>query len=143
MTSKYDSELERTAAILEYHNLVDQTSMLRLSPRWESVRQLLATRGYSAAEIVLCSCDHAGGNDMRIIIALPDGKTVSCEMRYVPPSKDYTAITAWEILPAEPEDIACAAATNPVLVEALNRAIEAYRVFFAEFYKSTGAKAVD
>lgn len=143
MNHKYDFELERTAAVLEYHNLVDQTSTFRLSPRWESVRQLLATRGYKAAEVALCTCDHAGGNHMQITIALPDGKTVICEMRHFPPSEDYTEVTKWEILPLAREDIATAAATNPVLIEALNQAINAYRGFFTEFYGSLGARPLD
>ena len=138
MPSKYDSEHERTMAACDYDNLVHQTAELRYSPRWESVRQLLKSKGYSAADTILCTCDHAGGNDMAICIALPDGKIVSCKMRHFPPSKDYTSIIAWEVHPDDPEDLARAAATNPHLIEAFSRAITAYRDFFAEFYKIHG-----
>src|SRR5438094_651504 len=45
-------------------NFLDQTAALRFSPKWEDVRQLLVTRGFSAEQMILLSCDHAGGLDM-------------------------------------------------------------------------------
>jgi hypothetical protein len=137
--NRYDSEHERTLAASDFDNIVHQTADLRYRPIWESVRQLLAARGYSATETVLCSCDHAGGNDMAFTVALRDGKIVNCVVRSFPPSRDYTAVIEWNVLPDDPMDLARAAATNPVMIDSFNRAIAAYRDFFAEFYKITGA----
>jgi len=81
-------------------NLLNQTAALRFSPKWESVRQLLATRGVAAAQTILFSCDHAGGPDMSVWFALPDGSIIDAILRKDAASLRYTAIVQWR--PVEP-----------------------------------------
>src|ERR1044071_8905638 len=83
-------------------NLLNHTASLRFSPRWESVRELLATHGVAAAETILFSCDHAGGPDMSFWFALPDGSIIDAILRKDMALRRYTSIVQWRIV--EPSD---------------------------------------
>ena len=140
----YESaEHARNLLGLEYDNLVHQTAALRLSPRWEDVRRLLAGKGYSPQGTLLCACDHAGGNDMAITIVLPNGQFVACQVRSFPPVNEYSAITVWDVqpdCPDEPLDLTAAITGNAKVAEAFHRATLAYRDFFEAYYAAYAAE---
>lgn len=112
-------------------NLLDQTAALRFNPKWESVRQLLATRGVAAEQTILFSCDHAGGSDMSVWLALPDGSIIEGIMRKDRASGDYTSIVQWRTVePTEDEMLlARRITTTSELAAAFAKAVESYYDF--------------
>src|SRR5688572_5664062 len=112
-------------------NFLDQTATLRFSPRWESVRQLLAIRGVAAAQTILFSCDHAGGPDMSVWFALPDGSIVDAIMRKDGASGRYAAIVQWRTVePTEDEMLlARRIITTNDLAAAFAKAVDSYYEF--------------
>ena len=113
-------------------NFLNQTATLRFSPKWESVRQLLATRGVAAAQTILFSCDHAGGPDMSVWFALPDGSIVDAIVRKDATSGRYASIVQWRsVEPGDHEEMLLARriTTNPDLAAAFAKAVESYYDF--------------
>jgi hypothetical protein len=112
-------------------NFLDQTAAFRFSPKWESVRQLLAARSVAAAQTILFSCDHAGGPDMSVWFALPDGSIIDAIMREDAASRRYTSIVQWRTVePMEDEMLlARRIATSSELAMAFAKAVESYYDF--------------
>jgi len=86
-------------------NFVEQTGQLRFSPKWESVRQLLAERGLPSDQMILFSCDHAGGLDMCVWFALPNGEIVESIMREDASGKGYTSIIEWKTVEPDIDEL--------------------------------------
>jgi hypothetical protein len=109
-------------------NLLHQTASLRFGPKWESVRELLATHGVAAAETILFSCDHAGGPDMSVWFALADGSIIDAILREDQTSGRYTSIVQWRsVAPTEDEMLlARRITTNAELAATFARAVESY-----------------
>jgi hypothetical protein len=112
-------------------NFLDQTAALRFSLKWESVRQLLAIHGVAAAQTILFSCDHAGGPDMSVWLALPDGSIIDAIMREDAASLRYTSIVQWRTV--EPTDdemlLARRITMTSELAAAFAKAVESYYDF--------------
>jgi hypothetical protein len=113
-------------------NLLEQTAHLRFSPKWESVRQLLAVREVSAQQVILISCDHAGGADMSIWLALPDGNIISAIVREDSSSRCYASVVQWRTMEATDEEmfVAKRIAGSPELAIAFAKAVESYYEFY-------------
>ncbi len=113
-------------------NFFDQTTNLRLSPKWGDVRAVLAARGVDASRAVLFGCDHAGGDDMALWLALPDGSIVSCTMRKDALHGRYASIVEWEEITLDDNEellLASRAASVPEAVQSLAAAIDNFRCF--------------
>jgi len=112
-------------------NFLAQTAALRFSPKWESVRTLLAARGVAAEQTILFSCDHAGGSDMSVWFALLDGTIVEAIMRKDKSSNSYTSIVEWRTVePTEDEMLlARRITTTSDLAAAFAKAVESYYDF--------------
>jgi hypothetical protein len=112
-------------------DLLDQTAALRFSPVWESVRQLLATRGVAAAQTILFSCDHAGGPDMSVWLALPDGSIIDAIIRKDTASGTYTSIVQWRTVEPTEDELLLARriTTTSELAATFAKAVESYYDF--------------
>ncbi|WP_113960290.1 hypothetical protein [Roseimicrobium gellanilyticum] len=112
-------------------NFLDQTATLRLNPKWEDVRQLLDTRGVAAGQAILFSCDHAGGLDMSVWFALPDGSIIDAVMRKDSASSRYVSIVQWRKDEATDDEMLLARriTTNSELAAAFAKAVESYYAF--------------
>ncbi len=114
-------------------NFLAQTADLRFSPRWESVRQLLAARGHAAKDMILFSCDHAGGPDMSVWFALADGEIVESVMRKDAATHNYTSIVEWRSVARTNDDEEWALAhrimTTRDLAAAFAKAVESFYDF--------------
>lgn len=112
-------------------NFLHQTAALRFSPKWESVRELLATRAVAAGQTILFSCDHAGGLDMSIWLALLDGTIVEVIMREDKSSGRYTSIIDWRIVEEITDEMSLARriTTTSDLAAAFAKAVESYYAF--------------
>lgn len=110
-------------------NFFDQTTQLRANPEWADVRAVLAERGVDASRVVLFGCDHAGGDDMMLWLALPDGSIAHCILRKEAANGRYASIVEWaEVTIDEDEELLMAsrAASDPGAAHALAAAIEGY-----------------
>lgn len=113
-------------------NFLDQTLRLRLSPKWADVRGVLATRGVDAQKVVLFSCDHAGGDNMDLWLALPDGSIVNCVLCEEASSRCYASVVAWRTVNPESDEemlLASRAASDPVLTQAFEQALKGFHEF--------------
>jgi hypothetical protein len=112
-------------------NFLDQTAALRFSPKWESVRELLASRGLAAGQTILFSCDHAGGLDMSVWFALLDGTIVESIMRKDKSSGRYTSIIDWRTVEPIDDEMSLARriTTTSDLAVAFAKAVESYYAF--------------
>ena len=114
-------------------NFLDQTAALRFSPKWEEVRHLLAVRGLDAGRMILFWCDHAGGPDMCIRFALPDGTVAESIMRKDASSGSYSSIVEWRTIAIAEDDeeysLARRIATTSDLAGAFAKAVESYNDF--------------
>ena len=112
-------------------NFLDQTAALRFSPKWESVRELLAARGVAVGQTILFSCDHAGGLNMSVWLALPDGTIVEVIMREDKSSGRYTSIIDWRTVESFDDEMSLARriTTTSDLAAAFANAVESYYAF--------------
>ena len=113
-------------------NFLDQTSTLRFSPKWEDVRAVLAARGVDAQKTVLFGCDHAGGDDMALWLALPDGSIVNCVLRQEASARRYASVTMWRtVMPDEDEELVLASrvASDPSVAQSFEHAVASFRRF--------------
>jgi len=122
-------------------NFLDQTASLRFSLRWEDVRQVLSARGIAPGEIILLSCDHAGGLDMSVWLALPDGSIVDAILRKDQASDCYTSIVQWRIVDPGDDDemlLARRIATGSDLACAFAKAVESYHDLLHRLHTTSG-----
>lgn len=113
-------------------NFFDQTTNLRLSPRWADVRAILAARSVDASRVVLFGCDHAGGDDMMLWLALPEGSVVNCILRKDVQHGRYATIVEWQEMTVDADEellLASRAASRPEAAQPLAAAIENYSRF--------------
>jgi hypothetical protein len=112
---------------------MSETARLRHSPRFEDVRQLIAARGLDPKRLLLFFCEHAGGPDMLLRLALPGGTTVEAVVRKDLTTKRYTSIIEWKTLSANPADeedrLAQHIVTSDDVAAAFSRAAERYYEF--------------
>jgi len=113
---------------------MSETARLRHSPRFEDVRQLIGSRGFDPQRILLFFCEHAGGPDMLIRLALPDATIVEAVMRKDVTTKRYTSIVEWKTVSvgaADEEDhLAQHIVTSDDVAGAFSRAAERYYDFW-------------
>ena len=114
-------------------NFLDQTAALRFSPKWEDVRQLLVTRECSAEQMILLSCDNAGGPDMCLWFALADGTIVQCVLRKDASSLRYDSIVEWRTATVSAENaewlLAQRITTTSDLAAAFAKAVKSFYDF--------------
>lgn len=112
---------------------MSETARLRHSPRFEDVRQLIESRGLNPQRILLFFCEHAGGPDMLIRLALPDGIIIEAVMRKSLTTNRYDSIVEWKTVPvsaADEEDrLAQRIVTKDDLAGAFTRVAERYYEF--------------
>lgn len=121
-------------------NFLRQTEALRFGEKWESVRQLLAASGFQPGEMILFGCDHAGGPDMALQLALPDGSIVDTIMRE-DNAGNYTSIVEWNSFTSpldEDMHLAARILTNQELAVAFSKAVESYHLFYRAVAGSSG-----
>jgi hypothetical protein len=114
-------------------NFLEQTAQLRFSPKWQSARQLLVARGFAADQMILFSCDHAGGPDMCVWFAMPGGEIVESIMRKDQTSGHYTSIVEWRTTEAGDDEMRLAQriVTTPGLAAPFARAVQSYYDFLS------------
>lgn len=119
-----------TACCLDY---VSETARLRFSPRFEDVRLLLAARSLDPQQILLFWCEHAGGPDMLIRFALPNGTIAEAIMRKDVSSGRYTSIVEWKTMPIAEGDeddlLAQRIATSSDIAAGFSKAVASYHHF--------------